>query len=389
MSARLPARARELLDYCRCALEFGFARNWRSYDPYDLLSAAGGDWLRSRSTVAARCVVQVGLRSGERLRRTAGMRPHEEAKAIADFLSASVVLSSGSASPPPYALQLVNRLEQLSICLPKGRGWGLSFPYASRFVSVPAGTPNAYTTITCVKALADASRCMGDEGLLRLALEGARTIDEDLGLVCRGSASWFRYWPGVDTCIVNVQALIAGCFQELGTLADDEGLLIRAAMAAEVAMTAQREDGSFPYAVDRRGAFVDAFHTGFVLEGLGRFHAQRADDVGARAGMAVSRGMEYLRAHLMAADSAPRRCPDGPVALDGQNIGQLVQTLAVCGKESDRASALAVWDLWTAQARRLGARPSGSRARMVSMRWDVSPTALAAARLAAGLGGPP
>ena len=36
----------------------------------------------------------------------------------------------------------------------------------------------------------------------------------------------------------------------------------------QFALSAQREDGTWPYSVESRGSWVDSFHTGFVLEAL-------------------------------------------------------------------------------------------------------------------------
>ncbi len=348
--------------------------DWSSQDPFDFLLVAGGDAVRARSALAGRGLVQLGKRGGAPLRRVARVGPHEEAKAVADFLSAAVLVSSDLEGDwaEPYIGQLGDRLCRLATTTRHGCGWGLGFPYASRFVSVPARTPNAYTTISCVLALARAAAKTGDERLLIAAQAGARAVSSDLGIVRDGARRWFRYWPQNDACIVNVQALIAGCFAQLGRTVGDQRLIDEAGLAAQITRVAQREDGSFPYSLDARGAFVDAFHTGFVLEGLSRFR----DAGGELDASCVPRGIDYLQARLMAPSGLPRRSPDGPVVQDGQNVGQLVQTLAVCGEPGQTRLAFEIWQAHSQQ------RAFGPAA---SLRWDVGPIVLAGAHLARAL----
>jgi hypothetical protein len=376
----------EIVARCRAAFELASSVDWRSYDPFDALLLPFGAAAQGRSPLLARVTVQAGRRSGARLRRLARIRPHEEAKALADFLAASARLARLPAGEwaSSYQHELIHRLAGLSVRLCHGRAWGLSFPYSSRFVSVPARTPNAYTTVCCVDALLDLAETDRDASTLELANAGARAISTDLGIVRSGGRSWFRYWPGDDTCIVNIQALVAGCFQRLGLMTDDRTLCAQAELAAEAVRASQRGDGSFPYSTDSRGQFTDSFHTGFVLEGLTRFRLNAPDDSATGVQECVDRGIDYLRTRLTGPGYLPRRSPGGRVVRDGQNVGQLIQTLVSCGRPSDRQIAGDLWLRWSSESSIRGAATRSGR-QMASLRWEVGPTVLAGARLAAAL----
>jgi hypothetical protein len=176
---------------------------------------------------------------------------------------------------------------------------------------------------------------------------------------------------------VNVQALVAGCFQRLGSMIDDRRLCAQAELAVDVVRASQRADGSFPYSTDRRGEFTDSFHTGFVLEGLTRFGLLAPNSSGTGALECVERGMEFLRTRLIGPSHLPRSSPGGRIARDGQNVGQLIQTLAACGDTRDRRAAADLWRRWTSES------STGTRA--ASLRWEVGPIVLAGAHLAADL----
>jgi hypothetical protein len=379
----------EITEACRSSFELAEGMRWRSYDPFDILLAGFGEGTRRRGSLPARALIYLGRRTGARVRRLVGIRPHEEAKALADFLLSSTLLSSecGCGWARSHIEPLTERLERRAVATPHGLGWGLSFPYASRFVSVAADTPNAYTTITAVSALLAAARCTGADRPLELAQAGVRAIRQDLGLVREGPRAWFRYWSHLDVCIVNIQALIAGCFQEMSALLDDPELRKEAELVAAIPLEAQNEDGSFPYATDGRGQFVDAFHTGFVLEGLTRFLAAGGAEV-AVSRHALARGMEVLRSQLVTPTLLPRVALDGPAALDGQNVGQLIQTLACCGDHRDLELSLEIWRRHV-PGLLPGQNADGRRGSLASLRWDAGPLVLASAHLvrqSAGVG---
>ena len=359
--------------------------DWRSYDPFDLLLSPVGETVRLRSALAARLIVQMGKRSGSAVRALAGAKPHEEPKVYADFISAYSLL--GSALECRWARErlpaLCERLAQLGTTTAKGPAWGLSFPYASRFVSVAAGTPNAYTTISCVSALASAGRCLGDERLVELAVAGARTIVDHLGLVRRDGRTWFRYWPDDDACIINVHALIAAAFGELGRIGGDERLVDLAQLAARTVLDAQRPDGSFPYALDARGRFVDAFHTGFVLEGLTRFQSAGGAPAGFACDEAVRRGMHFLRSHLISGNRLPRAFagrPRGRGRAEHRSTRPDARDLR--RPRRARPSGGRISRTWADRPRHASAwRPRG----LISLRWDVGPIVLAGSHLASAV----
>src|SRR5256885_839532 len=78
------------------------------------------------------------------------------------------------------------------------RGWGLGFPYVSRFVNVPAGVPNAYTTISAAESLLDAADAGAGSQALKAAGDGCRFMLEGLGTFKSRGRRWQRYWPGSD-----------------------------------------------------------------------------------------------------------------------------------------------------------------------------------------------
>ncbi len=255
----LPRSSRPMSNPClvddaglRAALEHGFRLaeqlDWRSHDPYDLLLSPYARPLAT-SPFAARAWIQVGKRTGGGVRRILRVPLHREAKALADFLRAAVVLDClGETAYRLTAGRLEQMLGELRSTTRAGCGWGLSFPYVSRFGPIAMGSPNVYTTTNVCQALLDAE---GESGEIpELVAAARRFLIEDLGRFSFGGSLWFRYAPGGTAPIVNVQASAASLFARLGWANADEDSKPFAHEAAATAVGAQRPDGSWPYSVD-------------------------------------------------------------------------------------------------------------------------------------------
>ncbi len=151
--------------------------DWKSGDPYDILLSPALGAVRRVSPFASRVLIQAGRRMGPGLRRALGVPAHEEAKAISDYLEAAVLLAETGADWARQALQpLADRLVRRAIHAPHGVGWGLEFPYVSRYVSVPARTPNIYQTTNALVALMGAHSVLRDDALLEWITRGFEFI---------------------------------------------------------------------------------------------------------------------------------------------------------------------------------------------------------------------
>ena len=384
-----PACPPEVFDSAQRLFALADRLGWKGYDPHDLLLSPVFRPLPHISTFLARAVIQAGRRMGDLPRRLLGVRPHEEAKALSDFLSAAALLCrDGQDWACGYVRPLVDRLLAASVPTRHGQGWGLHFPYTSRFASVDTRSPNLYQTVNAVQALLDAHVLSDDRRLVDLALEGVRFIVEDLGYHQAGGLLWFRYWPGVDSRMVNVQALIAGALARLAGITGDAGLAALADRAAGTVVASQSPWGSWRYSEDGKANFVDGFHTGFVLQGLAEYETHRADEAVAAVREARRRGFAFFKQHLVSRDGAPLDFAGGRPTQDGQTVAQCIQTLAVCAEdEGDLRLAGRIWLRFrSSQSLRdaLDTRPGWRMRwgpRYPALRWTLGPAALATAHL--------
>jgi polysaccharide biosynthesis protein VpsJ len=365
-----------LIAFAREAFELGETLNWKSHDPYDLLLTPFARNLRQRSSLLARLLLQVGRRSGSRLRRLLRVPVHEEPKALADFLQAATLLSRlGEEWAARYTNELSVRLRARAAAGSAGHGWGLGFPSVTRFISVAAGEPNIYTTTCACQALLDHHEATQDPASLEAAFLGAQFIRIDLGSFTHGGRMWLRYSSASTGAVINVQASAASLFARLGRGKGSTDLLEAADSAAETVISSQGADGSWTYSADEKGAFIDGFHTGFTLQGLQEYHRQRRQRAASGTTRAIDAGFTYFKKHLLTSDGLPLGFADGRVNLDGQNLAQCINTLLACGDDADGRDAGRLWRLAVEQ-HRVQVSP------FPALRWRIGPLVLATAALA-------
>jgi hypothetical protein len=280
---------------------------------------------------------------------------------------------------------LADSLKAKAIQTPNGFGWGLEFPYVSRFVNVPARIPNAYTTANAIRSLLDQYELCNDPLDRELAFLGCQCIIRDLGEFSRNGSTWFQYWPDCDIPAANVQAILASTFVRAGIVLKDINFFDLADRCVKVVLATQRSDGSWYYSEDGRGWFVDGFHTGFILQGLSEYIQDRSAIDVTSVQMALQKGMTYFKDHLITSSNMPRYYSDGKVSSDGQNFAQCIQTLAICATDdNDILRAYAVWKNMLKIHKKISdhtAQRETALGSVTYLRWTIGPAVLATSHL--------
>ncbi len=161
------------------------------------------------------------------------------------------------------ALMVKARIEDESACLKliqmieKTQPWGYPFAWQSRAFFVPVGTPTAVNTAFVLHALADARDIMGIDAK-SVAIPAVQRITENLNQ----QDGFFSYTPIDNHRVHNANLLLASALARWGR----QELAEKSALAS---LCFQREDGSLLYGEDHDFfAYIDNFHTGFVLLAL-------------------------------------------------------------------------------------------------------------------------
>lgn len=301
---------------------WGEARAWSGADPYDALSSPLAPLLTLGTAHGRRLLTQAVKRAPLDLRPVLRIPAARNAKAIGLVASGYARLgqATGDAHARAEAVRWLDWLLANPAPAAGGLAWGYHFDVQTRFFFYPAGSPNTIATAFVAQALLDGVELLGEERFAAPARSVADYLSSTL-LVERGDGPFFAYVPGDTQLIHNANALACAVLARASRVAGADGALGVAARALEATLTAQRDDGSWPYAEAARNGWVDNFHTGYLLEAL----AECSTALPAVAAP-LARGAAFWEEELFLEDGRPKYYPDRAFPLDTHCYAQAVDT---------------------------------------------------------------
>jgi hypothetical protein len=359
--------ASDVLALAERLFQWADARDWAGPDPYDGLTGPLGQFAAHR--VLRQALLQTVKRSRVDLRPVLGIRPLRTAAASGTAASACARLSAS----PVWRARAIGLGQWTAAAQMSGRYaglWRYEFDVQTRWAYYPAGVPNLVATTFCADGCLD-SGTLSEAAMLSLS----RGLLEHLH-----NGAFFTYTPASDVLVHNANlmgAALAARLARAGTLPG--GLADRLADAArgavDVSLAGQRRDGSWPYGQGPRLAWVDGFHTGYVLLRL----EQAATLLGIDVRTPLERGAVHYLRNLF--DGAlPRYFAGGRTRRDPNNDATAVRMAAWAAGHGFARIDFAV-SVLTAVADRypgLGTasqtdNPRGNRALWESPRWSAAP----------------
>jgi hypothetical protein len=309
-----------LLEYCR-------SNDWAGHDPYDALNSRIFTALPFLDSKWPRLVATQALkRSPIDLRRLMLIPRTHNPKAIALFLTSALHLRHvNGANVDGLAESMVERLVALRS---KGTSywcWGYSFPWQTRSLVVPRGTPNLVCTTFVAGALLDAYEQLGDARYLTMAVSAAEYILNELYRQDGTAVAGFSYpLPSMPAHIHNANFLGAALFCRVYKLTGERKFLGPALKVARYSASRQLDDGSWAYGEADTQQWVDNFHTGYNLCALRSIDRSLGSS---DFELPLARGFEFYRTRFFREDGAARYFHDQTYPIDIHCVAQSIITL--------------------------------------------------------------
>ena len=299
---------------------------FESFDPFDALTSPLVYRITRKASIAQRLAIQINRRSPVNFRPILGIRQKRHPMALSHMVRAYVLLSqfNRNALYHKHINDLLDCLQTMAIGRTEQVGWGLDYPYATRFARVDANTPNLFTTVNVANSFLEAAALFGKHEWIKTATHAAGFIIEQLGFVEEGDSIWFRYYPGQNIPVFNVTALMAAFLTRLSSLTHQtfyDSIISRACLFLA---KWQNQDGSWFYARERNGEWIDGFHTAYVLQSLRSVYSLRPTS---SIQDSLNRGLVFYKAHLLNADGLPKYYSSSTYPIDSQNCAQALETL--------------------------------------------------------------
>jgi hypothetical protein len=333
-------------------------------------------------------VIQAVKRSPIDLRPLLGIAPGVNAASVAWVVSAYALngfLAGGEARA--RLRRTIDLLRSLRSDRYPEPCWGYHFDVQSRTLHYASGEPNTIATAFAGMALLDAYDVLGDVRLLEEARDVGRFFIRRVPRTPDGVGAYFGYLPGKRPPIHNANMLACALLARLAALSEDGADFREPALAGlDWTVGRQRGDGSWPYGERPNLAWIDNFHTGYVLDAIRT--CLDSGLAGAEVERAWRSGIAYYRRELLLPDGTPKYFSTGVYPIDAQCVAQSIQTLAIAAQRIPGAAADAwrVFDFGVTRMLSPDGLPLFQRRRLwhnrtPHMRWVVTPMLLALANL--------
>jgi hypothetical protein len=353
---------------------WGEERDWRGYDPYDALNSPVSRYLTLGTPFGERALTQIVKRSPVNLRPLLRIEPTHDHKALGLVASGYVRLAVArdDEAAGAAARHWLDRLAAEAVADGSGRAWGYDFPVRTRFFGYERGTPNTIATSFVAHAFLDGLELLGEARFADTARAASLFLFEHMHDEAR---HFFRYLPEEAELVHNANLLACSVTVRTAALLG-EPLDGRVEEAVATSASAQRADGSWPYAASSSGSWVDNFHTGYVLESLGRCAALVG---GLESALAL--GFDYWERELFESDGAPRARPDRRFPRDAHDYAQAIDTWLSAARwrenalaRAERTAELLVRDLLNPRGYVNFQRGRVLTNRVPFIRWTTAPT---------------
>ena len=331
----------KLLRYCR-------SEAWLGYDPYDALNSAIARALPVRQKIPRTILTQLVKRSPVNLRPLLGIKKGLNPKGLALAARAIILLAErdGHALPAdlleePHSHSnaldstrdsfdtdlrfLINKLDAMRSEGYAEACWGYNFDWQSRAFFAPRGTPNVVCTAFAAQAFLDWHERSGSERALAHAISSCGFLLDRINRTEEGGGHCFSYTPLDHSRVHNVNMLAAELLARAFRKGGDALHRDAAVRAVRFTVSKQRGDGSWPYGESNSQAWIDGFHTGFVLVSL----KQVMDHLGTKEWLdSLKAGYEFYAGRFFLADGTPRYYHNKLYPIDVHSAAQAVITFA-------------------------------------------------------------
>lgn len=298
-----------------------------SYDLYDALTNNLINKVTKNKMLLRRIVIQINSKSPFNL-RFLGMKKMVHTKTLSDLLW-YYSLAGDKSKTELYFKKLLARKNV------KGYGWGLNFPYTSRFIDADTEMPNLYNTINSGIAICNAYKLLSVDNSKEAvkAIKGIIDfLESNLGFIDEGDTGWYLYYPGQKHPTYNVNALTLYFLSHVRTILPEDFsfIKVRHDKILNLLLKEQNEDGSWFYARSPKGNWIDGFHSAFIVESLAFNYYSGNKTIELKE--CIDKGWDFYIKKMITKDYFPKYfVDDNKFPVESQNCAQSIQTLACMG----------------------------------------------------------
>ena len=206
--------------------------------------------------------------------------------------------------------------------------WGYDFDWAARYTSIPAFTPNIVATGIISHALYEANLILNDSKVKELIKKAGSFVINDLNRTIQENSICFSYSTNDKQQVLNASMKAVRLLSENYALFGEDRYKELAKKGTLFLLENQKNDGSWPYAVNDARTWVDNYHTGYILDCLDAYRLLCEDE---SVKPALEKGLTYYSQTFFYSGKIPKFRNDRVYPVDTSGVAQSILTLTRFG----------------------------------------------------------
>jgi hypothetical protein len=312
----------KLTDYCK-------SESYKGYDPFDGLNSKFFNIFQIFKIYSFRLLwIQFFKRSPVNFRKIAGIKKEHNPKGLGLFLSGYCNLYK--TNPNQETLDEIKFfIGEIKSCQSKGYSgicWGYNFDWQSKAFYQPKGTPSVVVTSFVGCALLDAYEITLDDELIKIARSACDFILKDLNRTYDENGDFsFSYSPLDKTQVFNASLLGARLLCRTYSYTKDQILIDESQKVVSYVCKYQQKNGAWNYSPLPFHAWIDNFHTGYILECIFTYQSISHN---LSFNKYLENGLDYYLNTFFEQNGLPKYYSNYKYPIDLHTTAQLIVTLS-------------------------------------------------------------
>jgi hypothetical protein len=310
--------------------------NYCGYDPFDTLQSPIFRWPVLRSNRFVRMGLQQVLKRfpwnvRSLIGTKKGCNPVTLGLCIQAFSYLGEVFPERREHYRHEIEQCLEKLIQLRSHGYSGTCWGYDFGWEARYASIPAFVPTIVATGIITNALFVCHHLTRNQTAIELCRDSVSFVMKDLHKTYEGPGFCYSYSPLDQQCVLNATMKAARLLAQVYSVTGQSDLLTEGRKTVQYVVNAQRDDGSWPYALGDKRKWTDNFHTGYVIDCLDDYIKTTGDS---QFQPFLSKGFKFYRDNFFSNNGIPKYYDTSVYPVDSTSAAQSILTLTRFGEDN-------------------------------------------------------
>lgn len=253
-----------------------------------------------------------------------GLNPVTLGLCIQSFTYLSQIFSEKKEFYLEQIKYLISKLIDLKSVGYSGACWGYDFDWEARYAKINAFIPTIVATGIITNSLFESYKILKNEKFIELCKSATKFVLNDLNKTENEQGICFSYSPVDKQKVLNAAIKGARLLSQVYSITKEEKLKSEAEKVINYVISAQKNDGSWPYSIGDARKWSDNYHTSYVLDSLKAYMDYTGDN---SYEVNFQKGLNFYINNFFVDKTIPKYYNNQVYPIDATSIAQSIITL--------------------------------------------------------------